>query len=200
MFVNDPLPPASFMPHESRPPAIMHTARMGDQVLYDDSIYPLSGSSTISASYGYPFPSPSAVDHAMGVPSLPAHLLNYNNQDPCTTGHSTLHYGEVEYNQKQLFGQPSGGHISRSGGLFIERLEGHFQSTGQSTAEVLPFLPNGVQHDLTARLSAPSPVHSPWMTESYKVAAPSFQQQQGRRGSRRPLKSTSTFADKKCVP
>ncbi|KAF8885906.1 hypothetical protein CPB84DRAFT_1788087, partial [Gymnopilus junonius] len=35
------------------------------------------------------------------------------------------------------------------------------------------------------------------MTESYKVAQPSFQQQQGRRGSRIPLKPTSTFADKK---
>ncbi|KAF8870278.1 hypothetical protein CPB84DRAFT_1802457, partial [Gymnopilus junonius] len=35
------------------------------------------------------------------------------------------------------------------------------------------------------------------MTESDKVAQPSVQQQQGHRGSRRPLKSTSTFADKK---
>ncbi|KAF8910901.1 hypothetical protein CPB84DRAFT_1762738 [Gymnopilus junonius] len=196
MFVNDALPPAFFMPHESCSPAVMRTAGMGDQVVYDDSIYPLSGSSTTSASYAYPFPSPSATDHAMGAPSLPAHLLSYNNQDP-TTVRSTLHYGEVELNQKQTFGQPLGSHTSHSKEWFFERHEAHIQSTSQSMAEVLPFRPIGVQHDLTAPLSGPSPLHPTWMTESYKVAQPSFQQQQGRRGSRRPLKSTSTFADKK---
>ncbi|KAF8910913.1 hypothetical protein CPB84DRAFT_1762818 [Gymnopilus junonius] len=195
MFVNDPLPPASFMPHESHPPAVMCTTRMGDQVLYDDSIYPLSGSSTTSASYAYPFPSPSAVDHAMGAPSLPAHLLSYNNQDP-TTVRSTLHYREVELNQKHTFGQFFSSHVSRSEGLFVERLEGHIQSTSQSMAMELPFHP-GVHHNLVAWPSGPSTLHPTWMTESDKVAQPSVQQQQGHRGSRRPLKSTSTFADKK---
>ncbi|KAF8870279.1 hypothetical protein CPB84DRAFT_1802472, partial [Gymnopilus junonius] len=47
--------------------AVMCTTRMGDQVLYDDSIYHSLVINHV-ASYAYPFPSPSAVDHAMGAP------------------------------------------------------------------------------------------------------------------------------------